>query len=235
MKILNAVALIGLSALVIGPVPATLFSIAAFDSAMAESGKSNGGGNGSNGEHGKSASGSGNSASTHSTTGDTSYRSAKAVEGVRAASKGKLASELKGLNAVKANFHALDHAAPNSQVGRIAAYRDAAVATIAVQATLTKAEATLDKLPVPPRGLVAIDAKIAALDPNAADYQDVLASLQAERVAAVTYAEAVAAVHQAATQLALDHEAEDAALLTAADGRTLSDEAIAYIRSVLKL
>jgi hypothetical protein len=150
-------------------------------------------------------------------------------------SQGDLASELKGLNAVKANPNALDHAAPNSQVGRIAAYRDAAELTLTAHAALQDAEAVLAGLDVPARSTGEIDAAIADLDPAAAGYVETLAALEAERALAATYEEAVATVETAAARMEAATAAEAAALLTASGGRVLSHEAIAHIRSVLDL
>ena len=164
-----------------------------------------------------------------------------------------LASELKGLNAVKANPNALENASPNSQVGRIAAYRDAALATAEVATVLADAEAVRDDLPVPARtvaeidaDIVAIDTAIGLLDTASPTYDADLAALQAGRVLIVdeldqTVAQnlAIAAaqdlVDTAAANLDAAQGLEDSALLTAANGRTLSDEAIAYIRAVLGL
>ena len=182
-------------------------------------GKGNGGGNG----NGQSA--------QHS-------QSASQGGGTQAGAKpgkGGLASELKGLNAVKANPNALENAAPNSQVGRIAAYRDAALVTGEKAAALAQAREDLAGLPAPTRTLTEIEAEIAALDPAAVDYADKLAALEAEKAATESYADAAAIVAAAEAELEAAAEAEHAALLTASNGRELSDEAIAYIRDVLNL
>ena len=148
---------------------------------------------------------------------------------------GALASELKGLNAIHANPNALEHASPNSQVGRIAAYRNAARETIAAQSALDKARADLAALPVPTRTLDEIKADIAALDPNAPDYATKMAALKAEQAAAVAYRKAKAAVVAAKATLTTDQAAENKTLLIASGGRVLSDAAIAYVRQVLGL
>lgn len=181
----------------------------------------------------------------------------------------KLASELKGLNAVHASANALANAAPNSQVGRIAAYRDAALATIAAGSAVDGAKAALDAAVADQaqaqadldalnssysgRTAEAINTDIAALDPAASDYQEKLDGLNAELAAAQDYgsqkaaletavADATTAVMTAETvmaeaQAALDgaQATEDGALATAANGRTLSPEAIDYVRSELGL
>ena len=231
MKLTSTAAILGLVALAVGPLPAALIPLASFDAAQAENSK----GNGNSGNPGDSSVSHGNSATALAANSGNPGQSAKAIASTGANGNGALASELKGLNAVKANPNALDHAAPNSQVGRIAAYRDAAQITVSAKADLAAAETALAGLEVPVRGVDAIDAEIAALDPNAAGYDDALAALQAERANAEAYAEAVAAVDLATEQLGTAGETEEAALLTASGGRPLSDEAIAYIRSILKL
>ncbi len=148
---------------------------------------------------------------------------------------GALASELKGLNAVHANANALEHASPNSQVGRIALYRDAARETIAAQTALDQAKADLAAMPVPARTIDEINADIAALDPNAPDYATALAALKAEQEAVRDYNQAKAAVTAVRHTLTADQAAENAALLVASGGRVLSDAAIAYVRQVLGL
>ena len=239
MKLKATAAVLGLAALAAGPVPSALLPMAAFDAAYADSGKGNGASKSES--RGNSAASQGNASNAHVENASASNHSATATATATATAagaangKGALASELKGLNAVKANPNALDHASPNSQVGRIAAYRDAARITLGAQTALTDAEATLDGLDVPARDTDAIDADIAALDPAAADYNDALAALQTERDAAQAYADAAAAVDLANEQLATTAEKENAALLAASDGRVLSAEAIAYLRSVLKL
>ena len=191
---------------------------------LADNGKSNGGksNNGNSTQHSNSSGGQsskGNSSAAHSDKSN----------------HGDLASELKGLNAVKANPNALDKASPNSQVGRIAQYQDAALATIAVQDGLEQAAAELAALPVPDRNLASIAAAIAALDPASATYAHDLAVLTAEQAAALAYADAKAAVAQATKDLAQARRAEEAALLRASNGRVLSAEAIAYVRDILGL
>lgn len=182
-------------------------------------GKGNGGGNSQSAQPGKSA--------QH---GQSTTKGAEAKPG-----KGGLASELKGLNAVKANPNALANAAPGSQVGRIAAYRDAALVTLGKAQALAQAQDDLAALPAPTRTLAEIEAEIATLDPAAADYVDKLAALQAEKTAAESYADAAARVAAAEADLNAAAEAEHTALLSASNGRELSDDAIAYIRDVLNL
>lgn len=148
---------------------------------------------------------------------------------------GALASELKGLNAVKANANALANAAPNSQVGRIALYRDAALLSVEKAKALEEASLALAGLTPPTRTVEEIDVAIGLLDPNAEGYAAALAALQQEKADAIAYGEAAAAAEALALELAAAEEAEAAALLSASNGRILSDEAIAYIRDMLDL
>lgn len=224
MTFRSTASLLALVSLAIGPVPSALLPSAGFDVAHAES--SNGKSNSKN----KSTNSDSRGKSANPSHGSSSDKAAS-----REPSQGDLASELKGLNAVEANPKALEHAAPNSQVGRIAAYQDAAQLTLAVEAELTKAEKALAELEIPARGTDDIDAVIAALDPEADGYEAALAALQSERAAAKIYEDAVDAVTEAAKQVIAATEAEEDALLTASGGRDLSDEAIAHIRAVLDL
>ena len=195
--------------------------------ALADNGKSNG----NNGGHGNSDKVSHDS-KDHS---DAKSKKHDASDAETKSDHGALAAELKGLNAVKANPNALEHAAPGSQVGRIAAYRDAALITEQLHRDLTQANLALAALPVPARNIATVDAAIAALDTTAADYPGALAMLQAERAVIVTYRHAVTAAEAAELAVTAAQVTEDAALLTASDGRVLSDAALAYIREVLNL
>ena len=200
-------------------------------------------------------------ANSHSTSNGNSSshvknQPTKAVKSATTHGNGVLASELKGLNAVKANPNALEHASPNSQVGRIATYRDAALATAGVATILADAQADLALLPVPDRtvgeindDIAATDIAIAAvllLDPADPINIAALAALQADRTLLVgeveltvaqnlAIADAQAVVDTAADNLDAAQGLEDDALLVASNGRTLSDEAIAYIRATLGL
>ena len=245
MQLHTKIAAFGLAALMIVVTPAMSDSGKAnggkSDNGAASSGKANNGAasdvKSGNGAASDVKSGNGAGKSAPGTTKAASVKSAAPTEApsVDEPNHGALASELKGLNAVKANSNALENAAPNSQVGRIALYQDAALATIAVQNDLSQAAADLAALPVPERDLATIDSAIAALDPAAETYANDLAILTAERAAAQTFADAVAAVDLAAQAAAQAQSAEEAALLVASDGRVLSDEAIAYVRSSLGL
>ncbi len=220
---------------------------ATLNPAMADNGKANG-----------HATTHGNSANAHST------HSSASTASTTTHGKGGLASELKGLNAVKANPNALEHASPNSQVGRIAAYRDAALATAEQQTLLDEAVATKALLPVPradldiqtdivtAQGVIdGIDAAIAAalLEVPPGD----VAQLEADRLLALDVKagfdqeladagllnqaldDAQVAIDVAQANVDAGQGLEDDALLIASGGRVLSDEAIAYIRSMLNL
>ena len=229
---------------------------ATFSPALADSGngKSNGKANGHSTTHGKSAADS--DASAKKSAKDKSAKHDDDADDDEASSipdKHGLASELKGLNAVKANPNALENASPNSQVGRIAAYRDAALATAEVATVLADAEGVRDALPVPARTVAAIDAEIAgidaaigALDPALPGNDVLIAGLQATRLVVLDerdltiiqnddIAAAQDLVDAAAVNLDAAQGLEDSALLTASKGRTLSAEAIAYVRAVLGL
>ena len=223
---------------------------ATFSPALADSGngKSNGKANGHSTTHGKSAA---NSDASKSAKGNSAKHVAATTTSIP--DKHGLASELKGLNAVKANPNALENASPNSQVGRIAAYRDAALATAEVATVLADAESVRDALPVPARTVAAIDAEIAgidaaigALDPALPGNDVLIAGLQATRLVVLDerdltiiqnddIAAAQDLVDAAAVNLDAAQGLEDSALLTASKGRTLSAEAIAYVRAVLGL
>ncbi|WP_127902058.1 hypothetical protein [Solirhodobacter olei] len=119
---------------------------------------------------------------------------------------GLMASELKGLNAYHASPTAFENAAPGSQVGLIAAYREAAITAQPDDAKLAADKAAL---------------AAALADPNYQG-QPTVDELQA----AVAYDEANP------TQAQLD---EQAALDAATHNRTLSDAALAYFRQQLGL
>lgn len=197
----------GLLALALGPVPALLVHATGLDAAYADSsnGKGNGGNAGNNGNGGTN-----NAAKT---TGSNN-------------GNGALASELKGMNAVHANPNALKNADPNSQVGKIAAYQNAALAT---QAAELAVETAASNLAAAQAGL-AVAEELPASTP-----EEITARDAAIAAANLAIADATTAVGTANTELELAVAAEDAALLTATGGEPLSDEALAYIRTELGL
>jgi hypothetical protein len=148
---------------------------------------------------------------------------------------GALASELKGLNAAHASSNAMANADPESQVGRIALYRDAALLTIEKAALVDQLAEDLAGLPVPTRTVADIDAEIAGLDPLAEGYAEALALLEEEKQDVIDYDAAVLAAGLAQDDLEDAALAEGESLLTASNGRVLSDAALAYLRSLLSL
>lgn len=209
----RSLAALALSALFLTPVTVGL-PIVGTAPAFAKGGGGNGGGNGG-GSQASQKSDKSTSSKSASAGGKTQSRSTvkrkAAAEDVELASvegepspknaHGLLASELKGLNAVHANPNAFENANPNSQVGRIALYREAALAgkdaaaavetaTAALgdaQLALGGAEAALSAYDAAyaGRSVTAIDTDIAALDPAAVDYQAQLDALNVERDAAL--------------------------------------------------
>jgi hypothetical protein len=153
---------------------------------------------------------------------------------------GALASELKGLNAAHASPMALANAAPNSQVGRIAAYAGAVQAVAAAQETLAALEADLAALSQEsPRPSADIQAEIDALaDPEGAD-AEAAASLTEELAAALSHEESTGAltaeIKALAAEIAASEQLQADALLAAAGGRTLSPEALAELHALLGL
>jgi hypothetical protein len=200
----------GLLALALGPVPALLVHATGLDAAYADS--SNGKGNGGNSENaGNNGNGGTNNAAK--TTGSNN-------------GNGALASELKGMNAVHANPNALKNADPNSQVGKIAAYQNAALAT---QAAELAVETAASNLAAAQNGLAVAEALPASTP------EEITARDAAIAAANLAIADATTAVGTANTELELAVAAEDAALLTATGSEPLSDEALAYIRTELGL
>jgi hypothetical protein len=233
----SVIATLGLSALILGPLaPAIPFFGA--DAAYAKNGNGNGGNGGGNGNGsgGKNAGNKSNNASHSSSKSKSKSKTAK----VEVISKGKLASELKGMNAVKANPNALANASPNSQVGRIAAYREAALAAQAAGEDLSEAQQDLldatDALNTAEAALIELNENytgrtaaeiaedIAALDPASQSYGADLEALSAEKSAAELHemevsqkqADIEAAAEAAAIADAEAAQAEESAIASAA-------------------
>lgn len=231
--------ILGVTALLLGTIVpnASYFGATA---AFADSGKGGGNGNGGGGN----GNGGGNTHSDNSGGKSSKAAEVASAEGESSgkSSHGLLASELKGLNAAHANPNALANANPSSQVGRLATYRDAAIAATEAQGAIDAADAALTVFDEANQGrsVTDIDADIAALDPTAEGYDPAqLDALNAELAAAQTrdidravLADAVAA---AETALATAGATEADALLAASKGRELSPEAIAYIRDLLNI
>jgi uncharacterized protein YukE len=244
----TALCALALAGLIAGPLP-TLVAPGTVDAAYAKGsggGNAGGGGNGGGKGNGKSA-GKGKPEKLANAPVDD--------DGIAKNNHGLLASELKGLNAAHASATALANAAPNSQVGRIAAYQEAALATDAAGEELTKAiedlaaaEDALQALNDSYTGRTTeeIDADIAGLDPSAPDYAEKLDALNAERAAAAEFeaeqdaletavADASDAVEDAEAAVDTAALAEADALNLASGGRILSPEALDYFRGLLDL
>lgn len=249
MKITRtALCALALASLIAGPLPA-LVAPDSFDAACA---KGNGGGKGGGGGGGG---GKGNGRSAGKGKPEKAANAAVDDEGVTKNNHGLLASELKGLNAAHASATAFANAAPDSQIGRIAAYQEAALATDAAGEHLTKAiedlaaaEGALQALNDGYTGRTTeeIDADIAGLDPSAPDYAEKLDALNAERAAAAEFeaeqdalekavADASDAVADAETAVDTAALAEADALNSASGGRILSPKALDYFRGLLDL
>lgn len=216
MKILaNSAKLLGLVALTLGPVPVLLMSVTGLDAAQADSSKGNGNGNGNGNKNNDKD----KSKKAYKNNGNGNVK-------VNGKVKGDIASELKGMNAVRANPNALINANPDSEVGRIAAYRDAALIT---QQAATSAETALADL-VAARQSLAIAEAMPALTA-----EEIVARDAAIAAASSAIIEATTALVAADDSLATAASAEEAALLRATDGRILSPEALAYVRQELGL
>ena len=227
MNMKSIAAILGFVAVALGPIPSSLFPGTGIDAAFAEKNKGNSGGDKSKTSKTESK------AESKENKAKTKADKSRAKADRKA--KGGLASELKGLNAVKANPNAFKNAAPNSQVGRIASYRDAAIATSTAAGLLASATAARDALPTPTRTVAAIDMELAGLDPDLVGYFEAAAALELERQAVVKYDAANATVTAANTVFLSAQSTENTALLTASGGRVLSPEAIAYVRDELGL
>jgi hypothetical protein len=208
--LISSAKLLSVVALALGPVAILEMSLNDHGAAYAEksNGNGNSGGNGKGGNQGKS------------------HDKSNKDKSAKATNKGDLASELKGMNAVRANPNALLNADPNSQVGRIATYRDAALATAAFAEDVQTAK---DRL-ITAQGLLAT---AEAMPINTQEQIDARNTAIEEATDAI--ADATTELNTASTVLSGAEDAEEAALMAATGGRTLSDEALAYVRSELGL
>ncbi|WP_212522894.1 hypothetical protein [Actibacterium sp. MT2.3-13A] len=171
------------------------------------------------------------------------------------AGRGALASELKGLNAAHASPQALANASPDSQVGRIAAYRDAILAEETARQDLELADQNLadarDALATlqseySGRSAADIQQELdAALAAQTVD-QDAVDALEAELAEAEAHEADVAAlesdiagyeteISDLETAIAEAPQIQQDALTAAANGRTLSPEALAELHRLLGL
>lgn len=149
--------------------------------------------------------------------------------------QGDIASHLKGLNAIRANPQALENAAPNSQVGRIAAYRDAAVDSKALNDRLAAASARLNSLDRPTYSVAQIDLALSKLDPADPRYEEKRVMLEDYRVKAATYEAASNELTAARLALVESQRLEEDRLYTASNGAILSPTELDYLRAVLGL
>ena len=211
---------LALAAFALSPFASALLPSGLNGAAFAEKG-GNGGGSGKDGGNG------------HSKT--EGWGKVKTGNGAdeKSVSHGALASELKGLNAVKASPNALLHANPNSQVGRIATYYQAAVLTKDARTKLTDANAALVFATANQQS--ANNALGAALDSGTATEAEIYALTQAVAAAQRATESARVNYNTAYAVVQRTEVGENNALLLASGGRVLSDEAVAYVRSQLGL
>jgi hypothetical protein len=149
--------------------------------------------------------------------------------------QGDIASHLKGLNAIRANPQALENAAPNSQVGRIAAYREAAAGSNALNERLAAASARLNSLDRPTYSVAQIDLALSKLDPTDPRYEEKRVMLEDYRVKAATYEAASNELTAARLALVESQRLEEDRLYTASNGAILSPAELDYLRAVLGL
>ncbi|WP_347311749.1 hypothetical protein [Defluviimonas sp. SAOS-178_SWC] len=265
------IAALGLSALILGPLAPIVPELGASPAfAKNDKGGGNGGGKGGQkGGKGKSAGKSGKPSGASKPKASAKNTVVTETTTQPANAHGKLASELKGLNAYHASETAFANASPNSQVGRIATYRDAALETYEAADALEEANGTLTEATealsakeaelqalddaYTGRTTAEIDEEIAGLDPTAADYQNQVDALNEERLGAETYetdraaleteitdasdavTEAETGVTDAETALTEAETVEEEALMSASNGRVLSEPAFDYLRGELGL
>lgn len=204
-----------------------------------DNGAGKGGGNGGgSAKSGKGAGKDGKAAESKKVR--TSNATAPEVEGVGDAKAAKIKpkeadsdgvahpSELGALNAAHANARALENAAPNSRVGRIAAYRDAVLAGQELTADLEEKVTLLGTLTPPDRSLLEIDADLALANADLLAKTTEVGALQDELAAAggidpAIEAQLDIAIDQAAAAglLAAELKAEQTA---AVEYTTLTDE-----------
>lgn len=163
-----------------------------------------------------------------------------------AGSRGALASELRGLNAANASPQALANAAPDSQVGRIATYREAALAASEASEAYAATEAQLDgeiseiedqlgEL----RSSEEIEADLNALDPDDPATEDERAALQAELDEVHDLEQRMNDLYDELVEAGQAYDAlfdsAEEALLVASGGQELSPEALEELHRLLGL
>lgn len=201
-------------------------------------GANNGGGNGNAGGNGASNAG-GNGNGNSGSLGAVGHSATRG--NANASGQGAMASMLQGLNAYRANPNAASSAAPNSQVGRIAAYVNASSETQAAYQEWTRAYNEYLAFRDSYDGLSRneIEAQIAALDTEAETYDAELASLREQLAALDAHEDETSNLAQISNTFAETYErlgqAEDDALEAAAGGRALSAEEEQQLRDLLGL
>ena len=246
-------AVLGTTALLMGPLAPHIPLIGA-DAAHAERGGNGGGGGGDKGggndrgndrgndkggdkgkgasradsPSGKSAAAPGKSAAAKTTRSAPATQTTTTVAAPAHPGKGKLASELKGLNAAHASATARANASPNSQVGRLATYETAIIATAEDSAALAAAKAEVERLAALGLDPLAIAAEFGD------DGQEGYAAAVAAQQALLTDADTA---NDAAAQTELDRlgllTPEDIATTYGNDGSAAYAEAVAVAGSTL--
>jgi len=146
-------------------------------------------------------------------------------------SHGSVASSLGALNAAHASDTALAHASPNSRVGRIAAYRDAALAAQDAAAAAAGADQAVTD------AQTAYDAAFAAADTNLDGVVDANDTPTPEQQDALTAAETALADAQAAAatvdQAATDAQAAADTALADAANKPVTDQVVDAVNDLL--
>lgn len=221
---------LGLASLALTPIAQVLPGASGFDAAFAEQG-----GNGKGKGHGKHAK------KVKHPQGRALGHAKKAAGGIvwddldAVLHQGDLASHLKGLNAFRANPKAMEQADPNSQPGRIVAYREAARESRVLADRLAAANARLAGMTRPTYSVAQVDLAISRLDPADPRYDEKLVMLEDYRVKSLAYEDAAADVADAREALAESQRLEEDRLYTASDGVILSPAELEYLRVVLGL
>lgn len=232
---------LGTAALMLSPLGTPFHQIGP-DPAFAQGGNGGGNGGGKGGGNGggggeKAGGGPNKGGSGASSNGSGGGKSKATVETASAdpkvvvkPGKGSIASELKGLNAYHASAQAMANADPESQVGRIAAYRTAAGAAAGAAETITGLSADVEGArlledaareelagvePYTGRSIAEIDADIALLDPQSPTHQDDLQALTAERQVALDYDARIAGLTTAVAEAEAERMALEQALAEA--------------------
>lgn len=204
------------------------FTVFSADYAMAQgNGNGNGGGNGNgNGGGNGNGSGGGNGNAGNGGNGGNNGR-------------GMIARELGGANAARANEQAFLNAAANSQIGRLGELRDAMAQTSDSYAEWqsTYSDYVNFRDSYDGRDVATIESDIEGLDPASLTYAEDLAALEEERAIAANYDAELARLASVSNDAAATYESaaasEEQAVLTATNGRVLSDAAMEELRAML--